>query len=159
MKLKEQILTFVVRYQGFTLPYRHWLTIKVTWSISYPIVCLSIYMYYWLLYGMHNCAVLYSRELCYTVVYSTVLCFTTLNCSTKLYHVLWCILKQHNSPLFIFERIITIYFKSPMIILNVNFISVQLIEGFRMHAQAQLPIGMQTLVIGSADAARTIHCR
>ena len=42
---------------------------------------------------------------------------------------------------------------------NANFISMQLIVGFRMHAQAQLPIGMETLVIGSADAARTIHCR
>lgn len=28
-----------------------------------------------------------------------------------------------------------------------------------MHAQAELPINMTTLVIGTADSARSIHCR
>ena len=28
-----------------------------------------------------------------------------------------------------------------------------------MHAQAQLPINLSTLVVGTADAARSVHCR
>jgi hypothetical protein len=31
--------------------------------------------------------------------------------------------------------------------------------GFRMHAQAELPINMTTIVMGTADATRSIHCR
>lgn len=42
---------------------------------------------------------------------------------------------------------------------DVNSMNHILITGFRMHAQAQLPINLSTLVVGTADAARSVHCR